>query len=221
MINSRRACAQGRRSKALQAPGATAAIAAIVVGIHGLFYDRSISTLVPRMKGLYLFFLVLLSGCMGMPAGVQPVTGFDAQRYLGTWYEIARLDHPFERGMSRVTAEYTQRDDGGLKVVNRGYVDADKAWRQATGKAYFVEGPDTGYLKVSFFGPFYGAYAVFELDRQDYRYALVSGPDTSYLWLLARTPTLDAATQQRLLARAAAAGFDTSKLIFVDHAPVP
>ena len=84
-----------------------------------------------------------------------------------------------------------------------------------------MQSPDIGYLKVSFFGPFYGSYVVFELDAQDYRYALVSGPDRSYLWLLARSPTLDAATRDRLVARAAAVGFDTSKLIFVDHSPLP
>jgi apolipoprotein D and lipocalin family protein len=168
-----------------------------------------------------LLLLVLLAGCMGMPAGVQPVSGFQAERYLGRWYEIARLDHSFERGLSRVTAEYTRRDDGGIDVLNRGWEADGKRWKEARGKAYFVEGPDKGYLKVSFFGPFYGSYVVFELDAQDYRYALISGPDTSYLWLLARSPTLDAATRDRLVARAAAAGFDTSKLIFVEHGPIP
>ncbi len=173
------------------------------------------------MRRLACLMVFLLAACTGLPPGVTPVTGFQAERYLGTWYEIARLDHSFERGMSRVTAEYSRRDDGGIGVLNRGYVDADKAWKQAAGKAYFVEGPDTGYLKVSFFGPFYGAYGIFELDRQDYRYAMVSGPDTSYLWLLARSPTLDAATRDRLVARAATLGFDTSRLIFVEHGAAP
>jgi len=172
------------------------------------------------MSRLGLLLLLLLSGCMGMPSGVRPVADFDAERYLGTWYEIARLDHRFERGLSRVSAEYARRDDGGITVRNRGYLADEKKWKDIQGKAYFVESPDTGYLKVSFFGPFYGSYVVFELDRQDYRYALVSGPDLSYLWLLARSPTLDAATRDRLVARAAAAGFDTSKLIFVDQSPI-
>jgi len=174
-----------------------------------------------RRHLLPLFLLFLLAGCIGLPAGVQPVASFQAERYLGTWYEIARLDHSFERGMSRVTAEYRKREDGGLEVVNRGYLAESKTWKEARGKAYFVEGPDKGYLKVSFFGPFYGSYVVFELDAKDYRYALVSGPDKSYLWLLARSPMLDANTRDRLVARAAAADFDTSKLIFVDHAPLP
>jgi apolipoprotein D and lipocalin family protein len=174
------------------------------------------------MKRLCLALLALcLAACTGLPAGVQPVSGFQGERYFGRWYEIARLDHSFERGMSRVTAEYLKRGDGGLDVINRGYLADSKAWKEARGKAYFVEGPDKGYLKVSFFGPFYGSYVVFELDRQDYGYALVAGPDRSYLWLLARSPTLDAATRDRLVARAAAAGFDTSELIFVDHSPLP
>jgi apolipoprotein D and lipocalin family protein len=165
--------------------------------------------------------MLCLVGCVAVPSGVQPVSGFQPERYLGSWYEIARLDHDFERGMSRVTAEYRQRNDGGLDVINRGYLADTKTWKEATGKAYFVQSADIGYLKVSFFGPFYGSYVVFEVDRQDYRYALVSGPDRSYLWLLARSPTLDAATRDRLVARAAALGFDTSKLIFVDHTPLP
>jgi apolipoprotein D and lipocalin family protein len=173
------------------------------------------------MYHLFLLLLAaLLAGCVAVPDGLQPVSGFQAERYLGRWYEIARLDHSFERGMSRVTAEYRMREDGGLEVVNRGYLADTQTWKEARGKAYFVAGPDKGHLKVSFFGPFYGSYVVFELDATDYRHALVSGPDRSYLWLLARSPTLDAATRERLVARAAAAGFDTGRLIFVDHSPV-
>ncbi|MFA0071671.1 lipocalin family protein, partial [Vibrio breoganii] len=106
----------------------------------------------------------------------------------GTWYEVARLDHSFERGLSNISAEYSLRDDGGVKVVNRGYSLEKGEWNEAEGKAYFVEESDQGYLKVSFFGPFYGAYVVFELDKEGYQYAFVSGPDTDYLWLLSRTP---------------------------------
>jgi apolipoprotein D and lipocalin family protein len=152
---------------------------------------------------------------------VKPVSGFQAERYLGKWYEIARLDHSFERGLSRVTAEYTARADGGLEVLNRGYLADSNTWKEARGKAYFVDGEDRGHLKVSFFGPFYGSYVIFELDAAEYRYALVSGPNKSYLWLLARSPTLDTATRDRLVARAAALGFDTGQLIFVDHGLVP
>lgn len=159
-----------------------------------------------------LFGSLLLSGCVGKPHNIIPVAHLDTAGYLGKWYEIARLDHSFERGLSKVSAEYSLRDDGGLKVVNRGYRAANGKWKEALGKAYFVGAPDQGHLKVSFFGPFYGSYVIFELDPQ--RYSLVSGPDMSYFWLLSRTPTLDQPTQQRLIAKAQQLGFDTSKLIY-------
>jgi len=105
--------------------------------------------------------------------------------------------------------------DGGVRVLNRGYSEPDRKWKEAEGKAYFVEGPDRGYLKVSFFGPFYGSYIVFELDHEHYQYSLVCGPDKSYLWILAREARIEETTRQMLVARAAALGFDTSRLIFV------
>ena len=160
---------------------------------------------------------LILSACTGIPEGVTPVSGFDLDRYLGKWYEIARLDHSFERGLSRVTAEYSLREDGGVRVLNRGF-SADKGeWNEAEGRAYFVESEDLGYLKVSFFGPFYGSYIVFYLDSEQYQYAFVSGPDTSYLWLLARTPKIGSDVLQRFTDRAAELGFDTDSLILVDQ----
>ncbi|MFB9243429.1 lipocalin family protein [Massilia antarctica] len=169
------------------------------------------------MKTLFVLIAFLLAGCVSKPDGVVPVASFDSARYLGKWYEIARMDHSFERGLSRVTADYSMRDDGGIKVVNRGYNTEKAEWKESVGKAYFVGKPDVGYLKVSFFGPFYGSYIVFDLDRDNYAYSLISGPDTSYFWLLSRTPTMDEATKKRLVAKAQALGFDTSKLIYVDQ----
>ena len=160
---------------------------------------------------------MLLVGCTGKPDNVTPVDNFDASKYLGRWYEIARLDHSFERGLNQVTAQYSLRDDGGLKVVNRGYNAAKSEWKEAEGKAYFVEKPNVGYLKVSIFGPFYGSYIVFDLDQPNYTHSMISGPDTSYLWILSRTPTMDNATKKRLVDKDKALGFDTSKLIYVDH----
>lgn len=160
---------------------------------------------------------LLLSACTGMPEGVKPVSGFELDRYLGEWYEIARLDHSFERGLSRVTAEYSLRDDGGVRVVNRGFSAEKGEWDEAEGKAYFVESLDLGYLKVSFFGPFYGSYVVFELDQEGYQYAFVSGWNTSYLWLLARTPTVSMEVLQRFIERSKALGFDTDSLVLVDQ----
>jgi apolipoprotein D and lipocalin family protein len=158
----------------------------------------------------------LLAGCAGAPAGIEPVSGFELQRYLGTWYEVARLDHPFERGLERITATYELRDDGGVKVTNRGYDVAKGEWKEAIGKAYFVGPPDVGQLKVSFFGPFYGGYNVVALD-EDYRWVMVCGPSTSYLWILSRDPGLPPEILERLVARAASLGFDTGKLIYVHH----
>lgn len=160
---------------------------------------------------------MLLTGCLGMPDGMQPVQNFERDRYLGTWYEIARLDHSFERGLSRVSATYSLRDDGGIRVINRGYNAEQSRWSESEGKAYFVEDPQQAYLKVSFFGPFYGSYVVFGLDQQDYQYAFVAGPDTDYLWLLARTPTVEHVVIDEFIAMAKQHGFATDKLIWVSH----
>lgn len=169
------------------------------------------------MNKVSAIILLFLTGCVGIPEQVRPVDGFNLENYLGTWYEIARLDHPFERGLTRVTAEYGLRDDGGVRVVNRGYSAKEGTWKQVEGKAYFVEGPDQGYLKVSFFDPFYGSYIVFDLDREHYQYALVCGPDKNYLWILARSPHMKEDVKASLMAKAASLGFDTGALIHVDH----
>lgn len=174
-----------------------------------------------KRNGLAVLTLLLVfqSGCTGTPDGVSVVTGFELDRYLGTWYEIARLDHRFERGLSEVTATYSLRDDGGVHVVNRGYSMESEAYEEATGKAYFVGDSDVGQLKVSFFGPFYGGYNIIELDQRAYQYSLVAGPDRSYLWILSRTPELDPEVLQTLIGKAAGLGFPTEELIFVDQAP--
>lgn len=158
-----------------------------------------------------------LAGCAGLPKGVTPVDGFDLERYLGRWYEIARLDHRFERGLSRVTAEYSRREDGGITVLNRGHDATEDSWKEAQGRAYFVADPGVGHLKVSFFGPFYSSYVVFELDRAGYEYAFVSGPDKDYLWLLSRSPRVEPALYERFVSRATELGFDTDGLIRVEQ----
>lgn len=168
-------------------------------------------------KVMMVVLVMLLGGCLGMPKTVQPVNNFELDRYLGTWYEIARLDHSFERGLTRIQAEYSLHDDGGVRVLNKGYSVEKQAWQEAEGKAYFVESPDQGYLKVSFFGPFYGSYVVFGLDQENYQYAFVSGPDTSYLWLLARTPQVAPEVLEGFKQAARERGFDTEELIYVAH----
>lgn len=157
-----------------------------------------------------------LSGCLGKPDNIEPVKHFDPSRYLGTWYEIARFDSSFERGLSQVTAHYSLREDGGIRVLNRGYSRKKMEWKESIGKAYFMEDKNTGYLKVSFFGPFYSSYVIFYLD-DNYQYALVTGSDKSYLWLLARTPSISGEVKADLIAKATTLGFDTSKLIYVEH----
>lgn len=168
------------------------------------------------MRIAWIVVLLMLTACTGLPEGVQPVKPFDVERYLGKWYEIARLDHSFEHGLSSVTADYTLRPEGGIRVINRGYSSAEQKWDEAEGRAFFVKDSDTGYLKVSFFGPFYGSYVIFELD-QDYQYAFVSGPNRDYLWLLSRQPVISESLRQHFIDRARQNGFDVDKLIFVDQ----
>jgi apolipoprotein D and lipocalin family protein len=164
-----------------------------------------------------IIICLLLTACMGVPDGVKPVENFELEQYLGTWYEIARLDHSFERGLDSVTANYTVREDGGVKVINRGF-DTDKdEWDEAEGKAFFVGASDVGQLKVSFFGPFYGSYNIIALDHENYQWALVVGPDTSYMWILSRDPEMDPERLQSLISMAKASGIDTNDLIMVSH----
>ena len=166
------------------------------------------------MKKIVILFVLLATGCVSIPDNITPVTSFQIERYLGKWYEIARLDHRFERGLTQISAEYSMRPDGGLKVLNRGYSKEKQEWSEAEGRGYFVQSPNEAYLKVSFFGPFFGSYIVFELDTVNYQYALISGPDKSYFWLLARTPIIDDNLKKKLITKAAVLGFNTKKLIF-------
>lgn len=148
----------------------------------------------------YLFYIasvITLSACsegMSPEAEQAIVPSFDPTQYVGTWYEIARLDNRFEKGLEQVTAKYSIEADGTLKVVNRGFNAKKNDWSEAVGKAKFVDpanadGTRTGRLKVSFFGPFYGEYNILELDKPYYNYALVSS-GRDYLWILSRTPQL-------------------------------
>lgn len=164
-----------------------------------------------------LSLAALLAGCTGIPEGITPIKPFEVNRYVGKWYEIARLDHRFERGLSHITAEYSSNPDGTIRVINSGYSAAAGERKQAEGKAKFVRGDDEGYLKVSFFGPFYGSYIIFGLDQKDYEYAFISGNDRDYLWLLARTPTVSDKVKSDFIDQARALGFETGQLIFVDQ----
>ena len=167
------------------------------------------------MKYFFLLITFVLTSCTGIPEGLVAIDGFEINRYLGTWYEVARLDHRFERGLENISANYSLRTDGGVDVLNKGWDTNANEYHQALGKAYFVEQANKGMLEMSFFGPFYGAYNIIELDKKDYSYAMITGPDRSYFWILSRTKQLPAATMQSLLQKAKTLGFATDQLIFV------
>ncbi len=178
---------------------------------------KSIRILLTGSVFLSVITLLSLSSCVMTSDKFTAVENFSLQRYLGTWYEVARLDHSFERGLSNVTASYSLREDGGVRVINRGFNTEKSDWESAEGKAYFTGDTTTGALKVSFFGPFYGAYNVVELDHEGYEYALIAGPSHKYLWILARSPELEPAILTRLLEEARKLGFETEQLIFPKH----
>ena len=161
--------------------------------------------------------LAVFGGCAYIPAGIQPVQNFDPSRYLGTWYEIARLDHSFERGLSNVSATYSLRKDGGIDVLNKGFKQSTGRWKQIKGRAYFVKQKTVGQLKVTFFWPFYGGYNVISLDNENYSYALVCGPSRSYLWILARKKTISPDITAKLVEFAKTLEFKVDELIFVKH----
>ncbi len=159
-----------------------------------------------------------LSACStAPPTGVTSVSPFDINRYVGKWYEIARLDHSFERGLSDVSATYRPLEDGSIEVINRGYDSKGDKWKDATGRALFTGDPTHGSLKVSFFGPFYGGYHVIALDQEGYSWSMVAGPDRDYLWILAREKQIPEDVRAKLLAQAKQLGFATEKLIWVDQ----
>jgi len=169
------------------------------------------------MRYSLLVVCLLISSCLSVPDGVAPIQNFELDRYLGRWYEVARLDHSFERGLEAVTANYSLREDGGIRVINSGRDINSGELQQAEGRAYFVDKSNIGHLKVSFFGPFYGYYVIFELDQIDYQYAFVAGNSTDYLWLLARTPAVSEAVLSNFKQKASKYGFNTDDLILVQH----
>ena len=166
---------------------------------------------------LLLATVLSLSACStAPPAGVTVVSPFDLNRYAGKWYEIARLDHSFERGLSDVSASYQQQADGSVQVINRGYNSQRGDWKQVTGRALFTGEAQRASLKVSFFGPFYGGYHVVALDPQ-YRWSMVIGPDRDYLWILARDKQLTPEVRAQLLNQARELGIKVERLIWVEQ----
>lgn len=166
-----------------------------------------------RYLTLVLVSLFLVS-CTGDTTNVKPVSDFELDRYLGEWYEIARLDHWFERDLEQVTAIYSLNDNGTIKVINKGYLAKENKWKEAEGKAKFGGDPSNGFLKVSFFGPFYGPYVIYELDKINYQYAFVTS-GKGYLWLLARSPSAPDGLMQEFIKSAQKLGYEKEELIFV------
>lgn len=165
-----------------------------------------------------IFWLVAaVTGCTGVPEGLEPVSEFEPHCYMGRWYEIARLNHSFERDLNNVSATYTRKANGDIQVKNRGFDTKIGRWKEIEGHARFLVDETVGSLKVSFFGPFYGGYHIIALDRQHYTYAAVTGPSRSYFWILSRNRTLDESIYNKLVAQAVAWGFDTNQLIRVEH----
>jgi apolipoprotein D and lipocalin family protein len=168
-----------------------------------------------RWHALLCAMLLGLGACSTTPPdGITAVTPFDVNRYAGKWYEIARMDHSFERGLSEVSATYRLQPDGSVEVINRGFDSGRKDWKQAVGKALFTGDPNRASLKVSFFGPFYGGYHVVALDPQ-YRWSLVIGPDRGYVWILARDRQLTPEAREQLLEQARKMGIEVDRLIWV------
>lgn len=158
--------------------------------------------------------LLALSACATrIPPGIEPVA-FDVERYAGHWYEVARIDHRFEKGLVRTSATYSRHSNGTLRVLNRGFDPKRQQWKESEGKARFMGDPRQAALKVSFFGPFYGGYNVVALDPQ-YRWAMVIGSSLDYFWILSRTPTLPDGVQERLMSQARALGVDETKVLWV------
>lgn len=160
--------------------------------------------------------LFLISSCKTIPNNAVAVKPFDLSKYLGKWYEMARIDFKFEKGLNNVTATYSLNENGSVKVDNKGFDYVKNEWKNSVGKAKFVGSEDEAKLKVSFFGPFYSGYNVIAIDKS-YKYALVAGKNTNYLWILSREKQLPESVKKDYLAIASKIGYNVDRLIWVEH----
>ena len=158
----------------------------------------------------------MLFSCSTIPDGVTAVQPFNKDRYLGKWYEIARIDFKFERNLNNTTAEYSLNNNGTIKVVNKGYDTTKKEWKSAAGTAKFVRGENVAMLKVSFFGPFYSGYNVIAIDKE-YKYALIAGKNLKYLWVLSRNTAIPDDVRKNYLELAKRVGYNINELIWIKH----
>lgn len=154
--------------------------------------------------------------CASIPKEVTAVKNFQKEKYLGKWYEIARIDFRFEKNLNNTTAEYSEAENGKIKVVNSGFDYTRNKWKKAVGKAKFAGDDKTGMLKVSFWGPFYAGYNVIKID-ENYTCSLVAGKNFNYLWILSKTPTIPDNVKAEYVQYAQSLGFDTSRLVWVEH----
>ena len=169
---------------------------------------------------IFISTMCILFSCSTIPKGTSAIQDFDKQKYLGKWYEIARMDFRFERNLNNVTATYTLNNDGSISVENRGFDYIQKKWKEAIGKAKFVGSTNVGMLKVSFFGPFYSGYNIIAIDS-DYKYALILGKNLDYLWILSRETTIPEEIKSKYLKMADDLGCKTSSLIWTEHSDLP
>lgn len=163
---------------------------------------------------LGIISLAVLQSCKSIPTGAVAIKPFDSSKYLGKWYEIARLDFRFEKNLDNTTAEYSLNPGGSIRVLNRGYNYKTGQWKSSAGKAKFAGDTNEARLKVSFFGPFYAGYNVIALDA-GYKWALIAGRNLDYLWLLSREKTMPADIVEAYLQKARQLGYDTTKLVWV------
>ncbi len=169
----------------------------------------------PVLLGAGIAFVLYSCGST-IPKKAVAVTNFDKAKYLGKWFEIARLDYKWEKNLNNVTAEYSLKDDGKIKVDNRGYNVKKDKWEESIGKAKFVKKDNVGMLKVSFFGPFYAGYNVIAIDA-DYKYALVAGENLKYMWILSRETTIPESVKADFLIKAQEIGYNVTDLVWVTH----
>ncbi len=170
---------------------------------------------IPVSLGL-LGLLIFNSCSVGIPKGATAIQNFNAEKYLGKWYEIARFDYKFEKNMDNVTATYSKNEKGTIRVDNKGYDYIKKEWKESIGEAKFVNKETEARLKVSFFKPIWAGYNVIDID-ENYQYALVVGNSTKYIWILSRTKEIPESIKQRFLEKAKNIGYHVDDLIWVKH----
>ena len=164
-------------------------------------------------KSLILICIMFLfTACSSKNPPLQTVEKVDLERYLGTWYEIARYEHFFEKDCKNVSANYSIMDEETIKVINKCTKIQTNEKKEAIGRAYAIDETNSK-LKVSFFRPFYGDYWVLILD-ENYDYAVVGTPNREYLWILARDKKLPLKIQNDILEKLPSLGFDISKLLW-------